>query len=74
MEHLNAKTDDDTSVADDRLEGAVEIAAETGDSVAAVYRKWAAGQLVGVYKLGHRLVGSRSAIRRAHRLRAARSK
>jgi hypothetical protein len=61
---------DDQSVASDLLDGAVEIAAETGKKPHQVYRDWKLGRLVGVWKDGNRLKGSKGAIRRAHHNRA----
>jgi hypothetical protein len=63
-------TNDDQSVASDILDGAVEIAAETRKKPHQVYRDWKLGRLVGVWKDGNRLKGSKSAIRRDHRNRA----
>jgi hypothetical protein len=63
-------TNDDQSVASDVLDGAVEIGEETGDPPHRVYRKWKLGLLVGVWKDGNRLKGSKSAIRRNHHNRA----
>jgi hypothetical protein len=70
----NTSTADDQSVASDVLDGAVEIGEETGDPPHRVYRKWKLGRLVGVWKDGNRLKGSKSAIRRDHRNRAARAR
>ena len=61
---------DDQSVAKDILDGAIEIAAETGKKTHQVYRDWKLGRLAGVWKDGNRLKGSKSAIRRDHRNRA----
>jgi hypothetical protein len=69
-----AATNDDQSVASDILDGADEIAAETGKKPHQVYRDWKLGRLVGVWKDGNRLKGSKAAIRRDHRNRAARTK
>jgi hypothetical protein len=63
-------TNDDQSVASDLLDGAVAIGAETGKKPHQVYRDWKLGRLVGVWKDGNRLKGSKSAIRRDHRARA----
>jgi len=60
----------DATVARDLLDGGVEIAAETGKKLHQVYRAWKLGRLVGVWKDGNRLKGSKSAIRRDHRNRA----
>jgi hypothetical protein len=73
-EHPTSTTNDDQSVANDVLDGAVEIAAETGKKLHQVYRDWKLGRLAGVWKDGNRLKGSKSAIRRDHRNRAARSR
>ena len=62
--------DDDESVADDRLRGAIASGAETNEPPHRVYYLWKQGRLPGVYKDGRDLIGSRSAIRRAHRNRA----
>jgi hypothetical protein len=61
---------DDASVASDLLDGAGEIGAETGRKPHQVYRDWKLGRLVGVWKDGNRLKGSKGAIRRAHHHRA----
>jgi len=61
---------DDESVASDKLRGAVAIGAEINEPPHRVYYLWSKGRLTGVYKDGHDLVGSRDAIRRAHRNRA----
>jgi len=63
-------TNDDQSVASDVLDGADEIAAETGKKPHQVYRDWKLGRLVGCWKDGNRLKGSKSAIRRDHHNRA----
>jgi hypothetical protein len=62
--------DDDESVASDVLDGAVEIGAETGKKPHQVYRDWKLGRLAGCFKDGHKLKGSKAAIRRAHHNRA----
>jgi hypothetical protein len=69
-EHPPLTTDDDTSVASDKLDGAIEIGAEINEPPHRVYYLWKMGRLAGCYKLGSRLVGSKSALRRAHRNRA----
>jgi hypothetical protein len=69
-EHPPLTTDDDTSVASDKLDGAIEIGAEIKEPPWKVYYEWKMGRLAGVYKDGNRLIGSRSAIRRAHHKRA----
>jgi hypothetical protein len=63
-------TNDDQSVANDILDGADEIGAETGKKPHQVYRAWKLGRLAGVWKDGNRLKGSRSVIRRNHYNRA----
>ena len=63
-------TNDDQSVADDVLDGAIEIGRETGKKPHQVYRDWKLGRLVGCWKSGGKLRGSKSAIRRDHRNRA----
>jgi hypothetical protein len=67
-------TDDDLSVADDKLRGAIAIGVEINEPPHRVYYLWGQGRLPGVYKDGRDLIGSKSALRRAHRNRAARSK
>jgi hypothetical protein len=74
MSEQATNTTGDQSVADDKLVGAIEIGSETGDPPHVVYRKWSLGRLPGVYKDGNRLIGSRSALRRAHHNRARTSK
>jgi len=69
-EHPTTTTNDDQSVASDILDGAVEIAAETGKKPHQVYRDWKLGRLAGVWKDGNRLKGSKSAIRRDYHKRA----
>jgi hypothetical protein len=66
--------DDDESVADDKLRGAVAIGREINEPPHRVYYLWSVGRLPGVYKDGHALIGSKSALRRAHRNRARTSK
>ena len=63
-------TNDDQSVANDILDGADEIGAEMGEPPHKIYYEWKMGRLAGVYKDGNRLIGSKSALRRAHRNRA----
>ena len=67
---LITATDDDASVASDKLDGAIEIGVEIGEPPHKVYYEWKMGRLAGVYKDGNRLIGSKSALRRAHRNRA----
>jgi hypothetical protein len=67
-----AETDD--RVADDKLRGAVAIAAEIDETPHRVYYLWSLGRLPGVYKDGAALIGSKSALRKAHRNRARTSK
>jgi hypothetical protein len=62
--------DDDESVANDKLDGAVEIGVEIKEKPHVVYRLWSLGRLAGVYKDGNRLIGSKRALRRAHHNRA----
>jgi hypothetical protein len=62
--------DDDESVADDKLRGAIAIGKEINESRHRVYYLWGQGRLSGVYKDGRDLIGSKSALRRAHRNRA----
>ena len=59
-----------TQAASDKLDGAIEIGAEIKEPPWKVYYEWKMGRLAGVYKDGNRLIGSRSAIRRAHHKRA----
>jgi hypothetical protein len=63
-------TDDNESVADDKLRGAVEIGREINEKPHKVYRLWKLRRLAGVYKDGRDLIGSRSVIRRTHHNRA----
>jgi len=63
-------TDDEDSVASDRLDGAKEIGPEINEPEWRVYYLWKLGRLSGVYKDGGRLIGSKRAIRRAHANRA----
>jgi hypothetical protein len=63
-------TNDDQSVADDVLDGAIEIGRETGKKPHQVYRDWKLGRLVGCWKHGNKIKGSKAAIRRAHHNRA----
>jgi hypothetical protein len=69
-EHPQHTIDDDVSVADDKLRGAIEIGAEINEPPHRVYYLWKQRRLDGVYKDGHDLIGSKSALRRAHRNRA----
>jgi hypothetical protein len=61
---------DDESIANDILDGAIAISVERGEPVHRIYYLWKTGRLPGVYKDGNRLIGSKSALRRAHRNRA----
>jgi hypothetical protein len=63
-------TTDEESVASDKLRGAIAIGEEINEPPHRVYRLWQRGRLPGVYKDGHDLIGSKSAIRRAHHNRA----
>jgi len=63
-------TTDDVSVAGDKLRGAVAIGVEIDEPPHRVYYLWKQGRLSGVYKDGRDLIGSKSALRRAHRNRA----
>jgi hypothetical protein len=65
-----AATDNDESVADDKLRGAEAIGPEIDEPPWRVYYLWSKGRLPGVYKDGRDLIGSKSALRRAHRNRA----
>ena len=69
-EHPSHTIDDDASVADDRLRGAIEIGAEINEKPHRVYYLWKQGRLPGVYKDGRDLYGSKRALRRAHHNRA----
>jgi hypothetical protein len=70
-EHLTPiDDDDDPSVGDDKLRGAVAIGREINEPRHRVYYLWSRKRLPGVYRDGRDLVGSKSAIRRAHRNRA----
>jgi hypothetical protein len=62
--------DDGESIASDKLEGAVAIGVERNEPVHRIYYLWKLGRLPGVYKDGNRLIGSKAALRRAHRNRA----
>ena len=68
--HPPHTTDDGERVANDKLEGATAISVERGEPVHRIYYLWKTGRLPGVYKDGNRLIGSKSALRRAHRNRA----
>jgi hypothetical protein len=61
---------DANRVADDKLRGAIAIGREINEPPHRVYYLWEQGRLPGVYKDGRDLVGSKSAIRRAHANRA----
>ena len=61
---------DEPSVGDDKLRGAIAIGAEIKEPTHRVYYLWSQGRLPGVYKDGRDLIGSKSALRRAHRNRA----
>jgi hypothetical protein len=63
-------TNDDDSVASDKLRGARAIGREIGESEWRVYKLWAQHRLQGVWKNGRDLEGSKDAIRRAHHNRA----
>jgi hypothetical protein len=64
----NTTSDDD--LANDKLEGAIEIAKFRREKPHRTYYLFSRGRLAGVYKDGNRLIGSKSAIRRAHHNRA----
>jgi hypothetical protein len=70
MSEHHQHIDDDQSVADDKLRGAREIGPEINEPEWRVYYLWKCGRLPGVYKDGQSLIGSKSALRRAHRNRA----
>jgi hypothetical protein len=70
QQHPSPTTDDDDSVADDKLRGAIQIGVEIKEPPHRVYYLWSQGRLPGVYKDGRDLIGSKSALRRAHRNRA----
>ena len=63
-------TDDRDRVADDILNGAIEIGAEIKEKPHRVYYLWSRGRLSGVWKDGGTLKGSKQALRRAHHNRA----
>jgi hypothetical protein len=69
-EHPQHTTDNDETVAADKLRGAVEIGAEIDEPPHRVYYLWSQGRLSGVYKDGRDLIGSRQALRRTHHNRA----
>jgi hypothetical protein len=69
-QHPPHTTDDDESIASDKLEGAVAIGVERNEPAHRVYYLWKLGRLPGVYKDGNRLIGSKAALRRAHHNRA----
>jgi hypothetical protein len=60
----------DDTVADDRLSGATEIAAFTGDPNWKIYQHAAQGRR-GIYKIGRRLYGSKKMLRQDHQDRAS---
>jgi hypothetical protein len=62
--------DNDESVADDKLNGADEIAAELDEPIWRIYYLWKLRRLSGVYKDGNRLIGSKRVLRRTHHNRA----
>jgi hypothetical protein len=70
QQHPTPTTDDDESVASDKLRGAIAIGEEIDEPPHRVYRLWQLGRLTGVYKDGHDLIGSKRALRRAHHNRA----
>jgi hypothetical protein len=72
MDHQQSTdtTNDDDSVASDRLRGAREIGREIGEPAHRVYKLWSTHRLPGVWKNGRDLEGSKEAIRRAHHNRA----
>jgi len=70
MSEYSPHTADAETVADDRLNGAAEIAAFTGDEVWKIYYLFGQGRLAGVWKDGNLLKGSKAAIRRAHHNKA----
>jgi hypothetical protein len=70
QQHPTLSTDDDDSVADDKLRGATKIGAYINEPKYRVYYLWAQGRLRGVYKDGRDLIGSKRALRRAHHNRA----
>jgi hypothetical protein len=69
-ERLVLPVEDTESVAADRLRGAAAIGREINEPPHRVYRLFELGRLPGVYRDGNSLIGSRSAIRRAHHNRA----
>jgi len=70
MSEHSQHTDENLSVADDKLRGAIAIGLELNEPPHRVYYLWGQGRLPGVYKDGRDLIGSRAALRRAHRNRA----
>jgi hypothetical protein len=70
MSEQSPHTDDESSVADDKLRGAIAIGAEIREKPHRVYYLWSQGRLPGVYKDGRDLIGSKQALRRTHHNRA----
>jgi hypothetical protein len=71
QEHPSRQIDNAAArVGDDKLRGAEAIGREIDEPPHRVYYLWSQGRLPGVYKDGNLLVGSKSAIRRAHASRA----
>jgi hypothetical protein len=62
----------DETVADDRLNGATEIGAFTGDPPWKIYQHAARGRR-GIYKDGRRIYGSKKMLRQDHQDRASAS-
>jgi hypothetical protein len=73
MSEHSSRYSDDVSVGDDRIRGAKAIGIEIKEKPHTVYYLWKLRRLRGVYKEGNALVGSKSAIRKAHFSRAARA-
>jgi hypothetical protein len=67
-------TNDDDSVASDRLRGAREIGHEIGEPASRVYKLFAEHRLPGAYKDGRDIYASKRALRRAHHNRARTAK
>jgi hypothetical protein len=70
MSEQTPTDDSDERVADDKLRGAIAIGVEIDEKPHRVYYLWSQGRLSGVYKDGRDLIGSKQALRRAHRNRA----
>lgn len=70
IEASSTHTDDEESVANDRLRGAVAIGREIGEPPSRVYKLFETGRLQGAWKDGRDIHASKRALRRAHHNRA----